>query len=172
MYFEPIRLSYNTQRGSLVSRSYAYTHRIVDKLWGRKSLRFLPAHVPQLYDKKILAYLERLFSQEFQETLSHRFRTPNDLVLRILYFFYLLESKEQRENKHKAKLLKWGSDDYTLLMLENDLLKMWRAFFHIFRMRTKFFCINDDLGDVGSDNLILLSLRIFFQSLFSAVQFF
>lgn len=167
VYFEPIRLSYNTHRGSLVSRSYAYTHRIVEKLWGRKSLRFLPAHVPQLYDKKILVYLESLLSKEFQQTLSHRFRTPNDLVLRILYFFYLLESKEQRENKHKAKLLKWGSDDYALVMLENHLLKMWRAFFHIFRKRTKFFCINDDLGDVGSNNLILLSLRIFLRAYFS-----
>lgn len=167
VYFEPIRLSYNTHRGSLVSRSYAYTHRIVEKLWGRKSLRFLPAHVPQLYDKEILAYLEGLLSKKFQQTSSHRFRTPNDLVLRILYFFYLLESREQRENKHKAKLLKWGSDDYTLLMLENHLFKMWRAFFHIFRKRIKFFCINDDLGDVSPDNLILPSLRIFLRAYFS-----
>lgn len=166
VYFEPIRLSYNTHNGSLVSRSYAHTNRIVEKLWGRKSLRFLPAHVPQLYDKKILVYLESLLSKEFQQTSSHRFRTPNDLVLRILYSSYLLESKEQRENKHKARLLKWGSDDYTLLMLENHLLKMWRAFFHIFRKRIKLFCINDDLGDVGSNNLILLSLRIFLRAYF------
>lgn len=166
IYFEPIPVSSNVQEGSVLTRSYAYTQRIVERLWGRKGARFLPAHVPQLYDKEILLHLENLLAKEFRQTSSHRFRAQNDLVLRILYFFYLLESKEQVGRGHEAKFLEWVSNDYSLLMLENRLLKMWRAFFYLLRRRPRFFCINDDLGDVSSDNLILRSLRMFFRVYF------
>ena len=166
VYFEPIPVSSNVQEGSVLTRSYAYTQEIVERLWGRKGTRFLPAHVPQMYDKEILAHLENLLAKEFRQTSSHRFRAQNDLVLRILYFFYLLESKEQAGKGHEAKFLEWVSNDYSLLMLENRLLKMWRAFFYLLRRRPRFFCVNDDLGDVGSDNLILCSLRIFFRAYF------
>lgn len=165
-YLEPILVSSNIHQGSVLNRSYAYTQNIVDRFWGKKSTRCLPAHIPQLYDREILAHLEDLVAKEFRETSSHRLREPNDLVLRILYFYYLLESNEQAEDGHEARLLQGGSRDYSFLMLENHYLKMWWAFIHILRKRPKFFCINDDLGNLSAGHLIVRSLGMFFRFYF------
>lgn len=166
IYFEPNRLSNNIDGGLVHDRAYAYSQNIVNKLWGRKDSRLLPAHIPQLYDRDVLAYLENAVSDEFQRTSAHRFRSADDLVLRIIYFFFLLESGRGGEG-HEAVILNWGSSDYSFLSLKNNLWEIWKAFFTIgFSIKPKFFCINDDLEGAGSYNILLTSLRMFLRFYF------
>jgi hypothetical protein len=160
IYFQKNLLRSKTDRGSVQDRAYAYTQKVINMLWGKKRSRLLPAHAPQLYDKEILIYLENMIPEEFQKTSSHRFRSADDLVLRVLYFFFLIESYKVDEI-HETVTLNWGSNDYSFVTLKNDLWEMWKAFFHIRLSRPRFFCINDDLGDSDSCYLILTSLRLF-----------
>jgi hypothetical protein len=160
IYFQKNLLRNKTDRGPVHDRAYAYTQKIINMLWSKKHSRLLPAHVPQLYDREILAYLEKLIPDEFQKTSSHRFRSADDLVLRVLYFFFLIESYKW-DKRHEAVTLHWGSSNYSFVTFRNDLWGMWKAFLHIMLSKPKFFCINDDLEDSDSCHLILTSLRLF-----------
>lgn len=165
IYFQKNLLRGRTDRGPVQDRAYAHTQKVINMLWGKKHSRLLPAHVPQLYDRQILAYLENMIPDEFQKTSSHRFRSADDLVLRVLYFFFLIESYKG-DKIHETVTLNWGSNDYSFLTLRNDLLEMWKAFLHIRLSRPRFFCINDDLGDSDSCHLILATLRLFLRLYF------
>ncbi|MGH7964405.1 MAG: stealth conserved region 3 domain-containing protein, partial [Candidatus Binatia bacterium] len=166
IYFQPTRLPMNTDEGPVHDRAYAHTLRIIEQRWGWQCLRWLPAHVPQLYDRDILAQIEDLLVDECRETRTHRFRSKNDLVLRIIYAFFLLESSAL-EKGHEARLLDWGSRDYSFVCLNEHTWEMWRAFLQIgTRRRPKFFCVNDDLGDVSIHHRILWSFRQFLRFYF------
>lgn len=164
-YFEPILLPTRTDKGPVHDRAYAHTQRIVDKLRGQQYSSLLPAHVPQLYDRDVLEHLENLLAAEFKEASSHRFRSENDLVLRIMYA-YLLPKLSGQEKEHETRLLNWGSRDYSFVTLDNKIWQMWRAFLSIRVRKPKFFCINDDLGNVSPDHRILWSLRQFLRFYF------
>jgi len=164
LYFHNWPLHSNTNEGLIHDRAYAHTQTLVDRLWGREYSRLLPAHAPQLYDREILTTLEQIASKEFQETSSHRFRSPDDLVLRVFYSFFLLESPSQI-GKHQAKLLR-APRAYDFVPLDHHASRMWRAFWKIRIARPKFFCINDDLGDLSPNHKTLTYLHRFFDSYF------
>lgn len=163
-YFQPIPLHSNMNEGLVHDRAYAYTQTLVEKLWSRRHPRLLPAHAPQLYDRDVIARLEKMTHDEFRETSSHKFRSGNDLVLRVLYSFFILEHPEQR-NVHEAKLLK-DSRDYSFVALGSHSWRMRHMFWKIQTLRPRFFCINDDLGDVPADYKTLHYLRTFLRSYF------
>ncbi len=161
VFFEETPLPSDPCQGSARDRACAHTQRVLAELWGhppRPSL--LPAHAPQAYDREVLSRLETLLPDEFQRTASHRFRSGDDLVLAALYAGTLQEAAEE-QGRHEVHVLPYGSDQFSFLMLENKFLYVLRAYFAILRKRPKFFCINDDMGDVPAHHPLLLSLRGF-----------
>ncbi|TFH00123.1 MAG: glycosyltransferase [Calditrichales bacterium] len=165
-YQEPIMISSHQGSRSTLMRSYAYTQSIIEKLWGIKYQRFLPAHTPQLYDRDILKGLEYLLADEFKKTIGHRFRSPDDLILRIMFFYYLIESPEQIPKGNQAKFLRWGSSEYSFWMLDRNFLKTAGAFLHILRKQPKFFCVNDDVTTNAPIHPLLLFFRLFLRVYF------
>jgi hypothetical protein len=165
IYLQQIELHSKINEGPVHDRAYAYTQNLVEKLWSKQQPRLLPAHTPQLYDRDIITQLEQMIPDEFLKTSSHKFRASNDLSLKVLYSYYLLEHPEQR-TLNEAKILKDFSNEYCFVSLGGRPLRMLYLLWKIKILRPKFFCINDDLGDVPSDHKILLYLRNFLHSYF------
>jgi hypothetical protein len=164
VYFHNWPLHSSTNEGPVHDRAYAHTQDLVDRLWGRQHSRLLPAHAPQLYDREILTSLEDTAPEEFQLTSSHRFRSPNDLVLRVLYSFFLLESPDQA-GRHRARVLR-SSRACDFVSLDGDVSRMRRAFLKIRILRPKFFCINDDVEEATLGREISSHLDSFLSSYF------
>ena len=142
----------------------AHTQAVLTRLWGEpQTPRFLPAHAPQAYDRDLLARLESRLHEDFRKTTSHRFRAGDDLVLAVLYAHTLREAPEE-QNRHELPVL--PPNDYCFLMLENKWLWVMRAYARILRKRPRFFCINDDMGDVPAHHPLLLSMRVFLRTYF------
>ena len=163
VWLHPIPLHSNVDEGSVHDRAYAHTQQIIDGLWEPKHTRLLPAHAPQLYDRDLLADLEKRFSEEFRETSSHKFRSENDLVLRVLYSYYLLESPERRD-RNLAKQLSFR--DCALVRMDYHYPIWVYAFCKIYLLRPRFFCINDELTDEFRGQSMLICLKKFLQSYF------
>ena len=161
--FHSIPLHSNIDEGPVHDRAYAHTQKVIDDLWGAKDSRLLPAHAPQLYDRDLLADLEKMFSEEFRETSSHKFRSENDLVLRVLYSYYLLESPDHRDG-NRAKRLSFR--DCALVRMDYHYWIWLYAFCKIYLLRPKFFCINDELIDASGGQGMLICLKKFLQSYF------
>lgn len=166
VYFECTRLPSYTPLLPVHDKAYCYTQKIASEFSGGQRLTYLPAHSPQLYDKAILEKLNMRFDLHYRETSGHQFRDGNDLVLRILYFSYLLFSEDQHFKGHEAKLLKYGTDGFSFIMMVDRPLEVWRAFLSLFLRRSKFFCVNDDLSGELIDPIILKSFRLFLRSYF------
>jgi len=184
-YVEPTFVNRHFAHGPVHDRAYLHTIRVLDRLWGRgrrrtspayfhswkdgllnrRPRRRLPAHTPQLYDREILADLEFLLAGEFQATRNHRFRSPEDLVLRLVYFYSLLESGRY-PGAVEAVRLDWESDLYFFLMLDDSLPRLREKLATIGRLRPKFFCINDDLEEAAVDHPVLRYQRDFLQDFF------
>jgi hypothetical protein len=109
--------------------------------------------------------MERLLQSEYQKTASHRFRCGDDLVLSVLYAYTLQESVEER-GRHRLQTLYGLSRQYSFLMLEKRFLWVMRVYLDILRKRPRFFCINDDLGEVSAHHPLLLSARAFLRLYF------
>lgn len=166
VYLESTRLPSYTSLLPVHDRAYNHTQKIALEFSGGQRLTYLPAHSPQLYDKALLEKLNQRFAYQYRETSGHQFRDGKDLVLRILYFSYLLFSEDQHSKGHEEKLLAYGSHNFSFIMMVGRPLKVWRAFLSLFFHRSKFFCVNDDLSGDLIDHLILKSFRIFLQLYF------
>jgi hypothetical protein len=164
IYFQKIALRSDLNSGPVHDRAYAYTQNIVEKLWSQRRPRLLPAHAPQLYDRDIISHLEEMIPDEFRQSSSHKLRASNDVVLRILYSYYMLEHPDQM-NLNKSILLK-NPREYGYVELHDKPWQMRSAFWKIQMLRPKFFCINDDLGHVDKNHRVLLYLRRFLSSYF------
>jgi hypothetical protein len=187
LYFEPNPITDKFAGGPLHDRAYLHTVRILDQRWPKNpayyssgayyrrirdkllgrgpSWRMLPAHMPQLYEREILIRLEDLFAEDVQLTSRRRFRSARDLVPRLIYFYYLLESGGY-DRELAVHALPWVSEEYALMMLRPTVKVSSDPFSDIRRLHPLFFCINDDLGDVGPDHPVLESLRSFLVEFF------
>ena len=164
-YLEPNPLHRDPDLGPVHDRAYAYTQKVARARWADAELFYLPAHCPQLYDRDHLSQLEQQFQEAFNKTSADPFRSPKDLVLRILYHAFLLYDREQCK-RHHSRLLAWGGSDYSFISMERKPLAMVRAFTHIIRKQPKFICINDDLGDAVADHCILKLETCFLKKLY------
>lgn len=189
-YFEPTLLPRRLGTGPVHDRAYAYTGAVLNQLAkgrrvqantaayvvpGRYNLappairrllpprRLLPAHVPQLYDRCVLEELERRLPIEFAATRAHRFRAADDLVLRILYAFFLLECEPSR-CRLEPVLLDWESSGYHFISLQGSPESVERAFARMAAIDPRFLCVNDDLGDVAPDDPVLVVWRCVLQA--------
>ncbi|MEW6364176.1 MAG: stealth conserved region 3 domain-containing protein [Acidobacteriota bacterium] len=193
-YFEPNPLPMRSGTGPVHDRAYAYTSAVLNRLSkGRRvetnraayvvprryklappsvrrllpPRRLLPAHVPQLYDRCVLEELERWLPVEFAATRAHRFRAADDLVLRILYAFYLLEC-EPAGCRLEPVLLDWESSDYQFISLQVSPEGVEGAFARMASLNPRFLCVNDDLGDVFPDDPVLALWRRVLQARYPA----
>jgi hypothetical protein len=157
-FFDDIPLHSDCHHGKVHDRAYAHTQMVARQLQPDVTKRRLPAHCPQLYDKEILIHLEVLFPDAFFETASHRFRDPKDIVLRILYSIYILETSEQN-NGHKPKMLINNSAEYMFLMMNRHMLPSVRSLAAACRRRPRFLCINDDIEEPGKSGMIYFACR-------------
>jgi hypothetical protein len=164
-FFDAIPLHEDSRTGSVHDRAYAYTQMVAKQFNPVTAKRYLPSHCPQIYDREILFHLEELFPDAFCETASHRFRDPKDIVLRILYFIYILETPEQN-NGHKAITLQNHSDEYMFLMLNRRMLPPVRSLIAAYRRRPRFLCINDDIEERGRGGMTGLACRELLKRLF------
>lgn len=180
-YFESNPLPVRSDTGPVHDRAYAYTAEVLDRLAagrrlrgsdsaylasnncklvpsmfrGRGSLRrLLPAHTPQLYDRCVLEELERRLPAEFAATRAHRFRSADDLVMRIVYAFFLLEC-EPTLCRLEPVLLDWDSPEYKFIRLQGSQAEIEKAFIRMDALGPRFLCVNDDLGDVSPDDPVL-----------------
>lgn len=154
------------RHGSARDRACAHTQNVLSQCWGPpRTPRLLPAHVPQVYDRDLLYHLESLLQDEFRRTASHRVRSGGDLVLSVLYAYTLLECAGE-SGPHQLRVLHNFSREYSFLMLERKSLWVLRAYLDMLSNRPRFFCINDDLGDVPACHPVLLGLRAFLRLYF------
>jgi len=158
IYFQETPLPDNPHNGPVHDRAYAYTQNLMAQQWPRRAERLLPAHVPQLYDKDVIAQLEKRFAAAFQQTARNRFRTPKDLVLRILYAFYQLENAPSHSG-HESIVLVQPSPQYMFIRLQQaDRATIW-ALEMAKHLRPRFFCINDEVADLDAGHLGLSRTR-------------
>ena len=163
VYLQDTWLPGDYQHGSTRDRACAHTQTILTRLWGPShARRLLPAHAPQPYDRDRLAHLETLLQDEFRRTAAHRFRAADDLVLSVLYA-YTLRQAPAEQGRHQFEVVSGLSAQSCFLMLEHNPLWVLWVFAYIWRKQPKFFCINDDLGNVSPRHPLLKALRIFLQ---------
>jgi len=176
-------------------RAQSYTRSLIEEMCGRSISRLMPAHVPHLFDREILFRLEELLSEEFRETSSHRFRSPNDISLPTLYSLYVSEflghedgyqrrllappqcflhfdRKDMNDrirrdivSKKQLEELK-GLHDYAVILLNEQAWKMIRCLCAVRVFQPKFFSINDKFGEVSSQHPSFICLRILLRSYF------
>jgi hypothetical protein len=127
----------------LMKRCHRYNHRLLrEKLRSRLDARD-PPHVPQLYDRRVLASLERTWLREMRATRSCRFRTPRNVKLAVLYPFFAAESPLV-DPPAALRTLVNGSAEYIFRTVQDrDLAAVdgWLA--EIEAVRPTFFCVND-----------------------------
>ena len=150
--------------GSVHDRSYAYTQQVVTKVLGWDLPRYLPAHVPQLYDKRIIAEIEQCIPHEFKNTSLNRFRSASDIVLRVLYASYIFERIP--DGRQCETILCEESREYCHTMLGRSVFDDIRHLARIARLRPRFFCINDDVDDRLGARLLLRGLPWFLRGMF------
>jgi len=166
IFLEGLPVPLNWVQGSMRDRACAHTQNVLNELWGQPPApRLLPAHTPQAYDRDVLSRLEAMVPKEFRQTASHRFRAWNDLVLSVLYAYSLRESAAEQCG-HELQVLHNPSPQYGFLMLSRKWPGAMYAYFNMLRTRPKFFCINDDLGEVPAHHPLLLSIRTFLRLYF------
>lgn len=156
IYLQPTLLHDDASSGPIHDRSYAYTQDVIEKVWGRRQPRFLPAHVAQLYDRNVLAALEAEIPEEFANTASHRFRSPEDLVLRVLHFSHLTETGGDLAEK---VMLGEETDQYRFVRLGNRMSRNFRALRALRQAKPRFFCINDEVGRPFAARATALCMR-------------
>lgn len=158
IYLDDTPLHDRTDVGPVHDRAYAHTQDAIDRAWGQtteRPPRHLPAHVPQLYDREVIAEIEGAMPEEFAKTASHRFRQADDLVLRVVYAAWMLERagagravpelfEELTPEHYFARFGASGRDNLIHLV-------------RIARRNPRFFCINDE---VGAEAGARLSLRV------------
>jgi hypothetical protein len=157
--FETQRCPSDSEHGEVHDRAYAHTARRVSVVTGYPLLTLLPAHTPQLYDRDVISRCAEQFRTDFQATASNRMRRPTDFVLRIAYAAVGLGAGRMKE-----RILDWGSSDYSFLSLDDRPLLLLRNLLRIRIRRPRFYCLNDDLGDVSPNHLVLRMLRWFLRA--------
>ena len=66
--------------------------------------RYVPAHMPHLINKAVLAKIEQRIGPHFQNTMSHRFRSSDDLQFAFMYFYFLRHFEQEKEDRYYESL--------------------------------------------------------------------
>jgi hypothetical protein len=124
-------------------RAYGFTLGLLDRGFGAKPRRML-AHVPQLYRVDVLEEICRRWKDEVKNTSRNRFRNGDDVVLRILYAYYLLESPVPRWTARRV-ILPQGKD-YVFAAISANRASTRQGLSRAALCRPKFLCVNDEIA--------------------------
>lgn len=141
----PVDVDAGTVSDQAIARSLRLLESVVPG--GPPRRRRAISHSPQPYDRELLVELRRLFPEPFARTVWNRFRDPTDAIVRVLYYYRLLESPDLAPLQRPAV----GPVDpsvYRYAPLVPSILGMAKCFRHLLARRPNFFCLNDDLPDV------------------------
>lgn len=144
-------LRFQPWKGPHRGAAVASSRRRWRRLLGLPPRRNMSAHVPQLYDREAIRDLEARFPDEFRATRAHRFRSPDDLALRILYGYTGLA-----RGLLQAVRLEWNSADFHFVGLEDDLERTRKALSRLDHDPPRFLCANDDVLSEAPDPPALL----------------
>lgn len=156
IYLESWLVPTNPWQVSVIDRAYAYTQFLLDARLGRaakRSGRQAIAHTPQMYDRDLMAEVQQLWTGQVTQTSAHRFRSPDDVALRILYYYYALECEEHRAH-HLTQTLYGHSSDYFFLRLRNRVPEAVELLDDLLFQRPKFICLNDEFDDSEEAEII------------------
>lgn len=87
-------LKHSSRRLDTYAESLLYVNRIYNAAYGFERRR-VPAHMPHLLDKWIVAQMQEKFDGEFKKTSSHRIRNSEDMQFAFSYFYYLVSEKRR-----------------------------------------------------------------------------
>lgn len=73
--------------------SLKYVNILYTTVFGREP-RKVPAHMPHMIDKHVMAELQAQWPDRFDATSSHRFRNSKDMQYGFSYFYYLMNVKK------------------------------------------------------------------------------
>lgn len=159
-YFEGIKLPQDLDPKDTADQACLGTLRDVTAQYPLQPLAYMPAHVPQVYDREWLEELESQFPEAFARTAANRFRSPNDFILRIAYAALALQKGNQ------PSLVRSGKGEYSLVRLKPEILHCLRDLRSVFNQRPRFFCINDELTSGWRTQLAGWMMRLFLLACF------
>jgi hypothetical protein len=165
VYLESWPLPRNPYSGAVHDRIFAHTQQLLNSVLPERSSRLAVAHSPQMYDVALVEEILRLWQPQVEESSAHRFRSPLDVALRVLYYHYALESQAHR-SRHFARPLHSPSDEYCFLQLAENIPRMVDSFAELLFQRPKFFCVNDDLGTSDEAEVVLQAFAAFLEDYF------
>jgi len=124
-------------------RAYEFTLQLLDRAYGSRPRKML-AHVPQLYRVDVLEKICELWQAEVKSTFGNRFRSGCDVVLRILYAYYLLESPTPDWAARRVILPDGKS--YVFVPISTNDAHTRQALSRAAKYRPKFLCLNDEIS--------------------------
>jgi len=127
-------------------RAYEFTLQLLDRAYGSRPRKML-AHVPQLYRVDVLERICELWQAEVKSTFGNRFRSGCDVVLRILYAYYLLESPAPGWAA-RSVILPQGKA-YIFAPISTNGAHTRQALSRVAKDRPKFLCLNDEISREG-----------------------
>lgn len=83
----------DNRKGRRLMDTFGDSLRHVNRLFNREfgyAARKVPAHMPHMIDKNIMAELQAIFPDAWAVTSSHRVRSPDDMQFGFSYYYYLL----------------------------------------------------------------------------------
>jgi len=135
---------------SLVGHMWAFNHQLIQDRLGKASGRSIFAHTPQMYSRRLLAEMQLFWWEECAQTLTHKFRTPFDVAMRILYTYYASDTKRPklafRDSKEVAGIVKVDEANFIFAKFGDDRTDYIQDLRSIALKRPRFFCINDEIG--------------------------
>ena len=158
--FDTAPVHSDPREGSVHDRAYAYSQQLAGPGWDPPPLERMPAHTPQLYDREILAVIERAIPEEIERTSSQRLRSACDVVLRIVH------SRQALAGGRAPTVVRESTSEFCFVNLNTSALDGVRRLVRIARMRPRFFCINDDVGGAIGPRLLLAALPAFLSAMF------
>ncbi|KZC05291.1 N-acetylglucosamine-1-phosphotransferase subunits alpha/beta [Dufourea novaeangliae] len=83
-----------TRQLDTYAESLLYVNKIYNMAYGFERRR-VPAHMPHLIDKWIVADMQKKFEYEFKKTSSHKVRNSEDMQFAFSYFYFLTSEKRK-----------------------------------------------------------------------------
>ncbi|XP_014476159.1 PREDICTED: N-acetylglucosamine-1-phosphotransferase subunits alpha/beta [Dinoponera quadriceps] len=90
----PNQWRHNARGLDTYAESLLYVNKIYNRVYGLERRR-VPAHMPHLIDKWVVASMQQKFEAEFRKTSSHRVRDPEDMQFAFSYFYFLASEKRR-----------------------------------------------------------------------------
>jgi len=149
---------------SLVGHMWAFNHTLLNERLGKKGGRTLFAHSPQMYNRRLWQEVLLQWWEECEHTLTHRFRTPFDVAVRILYTYYVSQNKVRslsfRGENSPGIVTKLASSDYIFVKLGDDRTEFDEDLRTVLMRRPKFFCINDEIRAKNPDDEVSAGMAL------------